>query len=166
MKSICFVLIIFSFYSCNNKEDANVSKYKNNHPNYKIETSRDTFYINEYVKALAVLETPFFKKEDSKIIVILDNDDNYSLKKDLSNQYQISFEGFHNLSYDTINQKWFKGYDFNKSSAFGKKLNKLGENKIRGYILEYITNEPPLDSIYDRGKVKKYYFEKKVFIKE
>ncbi len=164
MKYISIIFFLITFFSCKNEENLNISKLNNIDYRFKIETSRDTFHINEFVKAIASLETPFFVKENSKIIVIIESDENTPLKNDLSNEYEISIEAFHNLSVDSINQKWFEGYDFNKSSAFGKKFNSPGVKKIRGYVMEYITDEPQLDSIYDKNKVMKYYFEKDVII--
>lgn len=129
---------------------------------------KDTVFIHEYAKAFVELEEPFFNKEDSKIIVILEVDENYPLKKDLSNEFDIPVEGFHNLSFDTINQKWFniKKRSYNKCSVFGRKYSTFGNHKMRGYVLEYISENPPMDSISDEKKQRKYYFEKEIFVKD
>lgn len=165
MKKYFLLLIFFStLFSC--KEDkGSIEKNNSQAPlRYTIETARDTFYSNEFVKALVILNKPFF--ENSKIIVVLEEDENQPLANDLSNEYSIPVQGFHNLEFDTINQKWFEEYNFQKSSVFGKKFQNQGVNKLRGYILEYITNKPPIDSIYDKEKVRKYFFEKSIFIKD
>lgn len=167
MKRYHIALILIFFYSCkeNYKKDLETTPPQSI-SSFKIEVARDTFYSNEYVRGLATLNEPFFKKSTSKIIVVLEADENQPLMKDLSNEYDIPVQGFHNLEFDTINQKWFEDYDYQKSSVFGKKFKKQGATKIRGYILEYITNEPPIDSIYDKDKVRKYFFEKSIFVRD
>ncbi len=167
MKRYHIALILIYFCSCKENDKKN---FETTPPqsisHFTIEVARDTFYSDEYVRGLATLNRPFFKKPTSKIIVVLEADENQPLKKDLSNEYNIPVQGFHNLAFDTINQKWFKSYDFKKTSVFGKKYKNQGQRMIRGYIMEYITKEPPIDSIYSNDSVKKYYFEKKIYVKD
>src|SRR5690554_6750342 len=102
MKKYFLLLIFFStLFSC--KEDkGSIEKNNSQAPlRYTIETARDTFYSNEFVKALVILNKPFF--ENSKIIVVLEEDENQPLANDLSNEYSIPVQGFHNLEFDTIN---------------------------------------------------------------
>ncbi len=158
------ILFLFLFYSCNKNKENTISV--NNNFRFKIEISKDTVFLNEYVKGIVSLENPFFKKEDSKIVLVLEFDENYPLKKDLSNEYDIPIESYHNLSHDTFNQQWFEEYNFNKSSAFQRKFSTTGNKTIRGYVLEYISKDPPMDSITDKEKYRKYFFEKEVFVKD
>lgn len=133
----------------------------------KVELARDTIILDNYVKGLVILEKPFFQEVESKIIVVFEEDEKFPLKNDLSNELEIPIVAFHNLSVDIENQEWFPDYDFNKTSAFGKKFSTTGSKKLRGFVLEYITEEPPsLDTIIHDDKHKKHYFEKEVYVKD
>lgn len=167
MKTCLYLLVsILCLFSCKNNEVKKIVQNEPIEPRFEIEISTDTILKNEYLKAIVELKTPFFENDSSKIFVILENDENFPLKEDLSNEYDIPIEGFENLGRDTINQKWFREYDFNKASTFGRKFSTSGNKKIRGYILEYISKEPPLDSVANKELYRKYYFERDVYVLE
>lgn len=161
---LCIILTLI-FISCQENEKKKfVENKKSTENNVIIEISNDTISMNEFVKGIIYIKKSHFNDSKSKIALVLEADENFKLKKDLSNEYQIPIEVFQNLSNDSINQKWFKEYDFFKSVVFGKKFNESGNKKIRGYVLEYLTEEPPLDSIFPKGKVWKEYFEKDIYV--
>ncbi|MFS4469615.1 hypothetical protein [Maribacter sp. 2210JD10-5] len=153
-------LVIIQFSSCKGEDKSKA--ITNKQVGFKIETSSDTIYQGEYAKSFAFLEKPFFK--NSGMVVYMENDDEYSLKEDLSNEYDVNMEIFVNLRHDTINQKWMKGNDFDKTVVFGKKFDSTGSNTIKGYILEYYNKDLPIDSVFKSKKVKKYYFEKEIYV--
>ena len=144
-------------------------KLKGKEPNkadvvFKIFTSSDTVQVNEYLKCYAFLEVPHFKDKDSGIMIFVENDKQNSLKKDLTNEYDLDMDVFLNLTNDTINQKWLDQYNFDRTAVFGKKFESAGRKTMRGYILEYKGKVPPFDSCVDPKKIKKYYFEREIYV--
>jgi hypothetical protein len=160
---ILFFIGLFAFSNC--KKFKQTTDLKT--PLINIELARDTVFIQQYVKGLIVLKNPYFMDVESKIIVVFEDDENFPLMEDLSNELEIPIVAFHNLTFDVENQQWFPEYDFNKSVAFGKKFNTTGSKKLRGFVLEYITDDPPsLDTIIIDNKHKKHFFEKSIYIKD
>jgi|GEM_PF-7064976 len=157
-----FALIIIQFASCKIEKENQFKVVTKQQVAYKIETISDTVNVNEYLKSFAYLEKSYFK--NSGMMVIVDNDDDYNLKKDLSNEFDINRDLYLNLKYDTINQKWMEGNDFDKTVVFGRKFKYVGKDTIRGYILEYQNKDLPIDSVFKSEKVYKYYFEKEIFV--
>lgn len=134
---------------------------------FLIKLAKDTIGLKEFAKLSATLTSPYFSDTTSGIMVVLDNGKGAHLKSDLSNEFEIDMAIFLNLNFDTINQKWLGNVDYNKTVAFGKKFNTIGKDTIRGYILEYKGNTPPLgNSMDDTIEVKKYFFEKEIFIRK
>lgn len=156
-------LLITQFASCK-REKGNKSKVLTKQQvAFKIETSSDTVIVNEYLKSFAFLEKPYFK--NSGMMVYVENDDDYTLQKDLSNELDINMDIFPNLNHDAINQKWMKGNDFYRTTVFGRKFKSIGKDTIRGYILEYQNKDLSIDSVFKSEKVKRYYFEKEIYVK-
>lgn len=165
-----FISILFlslNFISCKiiNPKEIGENLYK---VPILVEVSSDTVEVNKYVKGMISLKKSYFSDKESKIVVVLEADENVQLKEDLSNEFQIGIEVFQNLNVDTINKKWFdeNEYDFNKSVLFGKRFDRVGNKIIRGYVLGYLTEEPPLDSIFPKEKVHKHYYEKDIYVIE
>lgn len=160
LKIFAFVILI-SIISCKNfdKDNRNIR--------YSIKLAKDTVKVQEPVKAIVYLAAPYFDDKNSKIVVFLELDANQPLKKDLSNYLDIPTVGFHNLENDTTNQKWSSDkLVYDQTSAIGLKFDKLGRNYLRGYILEYYTGDPLLDSIFDYSKTKKHFFQEEIYVEE
>lgn len=162
--------IVLLAIACHQKKEDKVNKEKidDDQEVLKIITSKDTIAINEPLRCLAHLKSPFFKDKDTEIMVFLDHDENKTLKKDLSNIYGLVMAVFTNLKLDTINQKWFAEdkYSYNTTVAFGRTFSSPGKKKIRGYILEYYDQDPRVlvDSIVEEDKIKRYYFEREIYV--
>lgn len=155
-----------SLISC--KKGTNVDKNKiDSVDSVYIEVLNDSIFLGEDVKCLAILDEPYFKTNNSRILVFIQIDDSIPLLEDLSNRDEVSLDVYYNLSYDTINQRWLKEFksNFDKTAVFGRKFFSSGENYLRGYILEYISDEAPIDTIFNIDEVRKYYFENKIFVK-
>ncbi|AWX45127.1 hypothetical protein HME9304_02137 [Flagellimonas maritima] len=152
------------FIGCRDKEQNETESNEENKEQvvFEIHTSADTVTVNKYLRCYAYLKKSHFK--NSGIIVYIANDDEYSLKQNLSNEYDVAMDIFPNLSHDTINQKWIGQYDFDKTAVFGRKFKSVGKDTIRGYILEYQNKELPMDSVFKSEEVKKYYFEKEIYV--
>ncbi len=132
-----------------------------------IEVLNDSLFLGEDIKCLAILDEPYFKTKRSRILVFIQIDDSIPLLENLSNEDEVSLDVYYNFFFDTINQKWFKEFkpNFGRTAIFGRKFLSLGENYLRGYILEYTSDEAPINRIFNTGEVRKYYFEKKIFVK-
>lgn len=132
-----------------------------------VDLAKDSIFLNENAKGLVILKKSFFSP-DAKMVVVLENNDETSLKSDLSNEYNIPIIAFFSLENDSLNQFLFssKDYNFRKTSAVGRMFTSSGDKLIRGYVMEYSTEEPPMEIIYDKDKVKKTYFEKKIYVKD
>ncbi len=132
---------------------------------FSVTAASDTITLGEYAKVFAKLKEPYFSNEHSEIMVFMENGDSIPLKSDLSNEYDIDIGIFLNLKHDTINQKWIRKMDYSKTVVFGRKFSRTGKDTIRGYIMEYLGNIPPIDDgALDSIPVKKYYFEEEVFV--
>ncbi|WP_417873995.1 hypothetical protein [Xanthomarina gelatinilytica] len=164
---IPILILGLTFISCkeNNPKEIGENLYKSP---ILIEVSSDTIEVNKYVRGMISLKKPYFSEKESKIVVVLEADENVQLKEDLSNEFQIGIEVFQNLNVDSMNKKLFdeNEYEFNQSALFEKKFDKTGNKIIRGYVLEYLTEKPPLDSIFPKEKVHKHYFEKEIYVFE
>ncbi|MBA3987148.1 MAG: hypothetical protein H0X63_11380 [Flavobacteriales bacterium] len=166
----CINIFSFIFYfvlivSCKNENQKN---QQINEGKYNITLLNDSIRLNEHLKAIAYIETPFFIDKNVRLIVYLENDENDPLKKDLSNERDIPFDLFISLDQDEYNQKWFKDYHFETSVVFGKKFSTPGEKTLRGYFLEYYGGnyDPKNDIVLEDGKMEKKYFEKTIYIKD
>ena len=159
-----FVISMVVFIGCNERKENKITI--NNQEIFEISMSKDTIAKNEYLRCFAYLENPSFKDKDSEIMVFLESNEVYPLEEDLSNEYDIPMEVFINLTLDTINQKWFEGYSYSKTVAFGRKFSSSGKKKIRGYILEYYDQDPRVlvDSIVEKDKIRRYYFEREIYV--
>ena len=168
MKYYLIIMLSVFILSCRDmpkKEMNNISKDEG--VSIVVELAKDSILINENAKGLVILKKPFFST-NAKMVVVLENNDETSLKSDLSNEYDIPIIAFLSLENDSLNQKFFssKDYNFRKTSAMGRMFTTSGDKLIRGYVMEYITDEPPMEMIYDKDKVKKTYFEKKIYVKD
>jgi len=161
-KILLFTIVFCSLISCS---DDNKKSYQGKR--YVIEIAKDTVSVNEKAKALIHLAIPYFEKEKSKIVVFLEYDENKNRHKNLSNNSKIPIVGFHNLQYDTINQKWSsEKLDYKRTSAIGLKFKTTGHQYLKGFILEYYEGDPLLDKKFDYSKSKKHYFKEKIYVKE
>lgn len=163
--SFLFMLL----YSCiegNHKLDTETIPVSREKGIVEFKIPKDTVFIDEYARGLAYLAKPYFSMGEPKIIVFVEDGEISSLKSDLSNLTAIDFLLYPNLDIDTINQRWFPEYktEYERTVAFGKKYETAGRKKIRGYIMEYISEYPPLDTILDENKTRKYFFEKSIYV--
>ena len=115
--------------------------------------NKDVYSIDEGFKAVAVLNVPMFD-ENGYIEVKIASDESLSdFNEDFSNENDLILKTYHNLTIDTDNKEWVDlsgGYEY--AVAFGRKLNNVGSQVIKGYILEK-TN----DSL--NSKQRKFYFK-------
>ncbi|SHI84850.1 hypothetical protein SAMN04488096_10585 [Mesonia phycicola] len=152
-----FFTMVLLFYSCKNKEERKVI--------ISIQLAKDTVKVGNYVKSIAYLEKPFYENKNSKIVLFLEADENKRLKRNLSNRNNIPMYAFHNLSIDTFNRKWSRGYEYDNTVAFTAKFDKVGTHSLRGFVVEYYDKDPLIDSIIQEDKIKRYFFEKNVYVK-
>lgn len=134
---------------------------------FSVTATSDTVQVGKFVKIFAKLKQPYFANAESEIMVFMENNDSLPLKSDLSNEYDIDMAIFLNLKNDTTNQKWVRNMDYEKTAIFGRNFSRTGMQTIRGYIMEYLGKVPPLDDkALDSIPVKKYYFEKEIYVED
>ncbi|TDQ28154.1 hypothetical protein CLV82_2966 [Zeaxanthinibacter enoshimensis] len=117
----------------------------------------DSSRVNQPLKAIAILLDSEFTNKNSQIFVALEENGEDTLKKDLSNEYELAMEFFANLEIDSFNQKWLQSKDKRHSAVFGKTFANPGKNTIRGYVWDFYGFEVT-DSIIP-SQSRKYYFE-------
>lgn len=122
---------------------------------------RDIFSVNDTLTVLAVLNVEWFKNDESYIEVKIASDESTTdFNEDFSNEKDVDIKTFYNLTVDIDNKNWVDlngGYEY--AAIFGKKLTHLGNQVIKGYLLEK-TN----DSI--QQKHRKYYFQIPIEVKD
>ena len=126
--------------------------------------NKDTIKLNEPIRGYVEIFSSVIRDYPSHVRAFIATDSvNYNY--DFSNEKEVELAKFNDLSIDTINQKWFKGADFNKLAVIGLYFNSTGEKYIRGYYQQYSFGpfkRQEFDSIIGR----KIYFEKKIFVKD
>lgn len=171
INKICLhLLLALLIISCNEKkapdQEVDISNFLLT-DHIKLELNNDTVLENSYLKGLVTLTKPRFTGKNSEIVVVIE-DSLEILKYDLSNERETFFAVFTNLECDTINRKYFPKYDPTKTAAFGKKMEKEGSHKIRGYVMEYYGIElgPNYDITSDSltDQKHKIYFEKEITV--
>lgn len=157
-KSILFIFFLsLVIMSCEQKASKEYTGKR-----YAIEMGKDTVQLNQPAKAIIHLAAPFSESEKTKIVVYLEADGYPIIKENDSLDYLPKL-GFHNLEYDTENQKWSSDrLDYGRTSAIGKSFKDIGEHYLRGYILEYYQGDPLLDSVFDYSNTRKHFFTQKV----
>lgn len=151
LKSIILVLFIL-LAACGEKEKTK----KRKEPTVVVKLL-DSSRVNEPLKAVAILLDSEFADKNSQIFVALEVNGDKTLKKDLSNEYDLDMDFFANLEIDSSNQKWLQSKDKRHSAVFGKVFSNPGKNTIRGYVWDFYGFEVK-DSIIP-SQSKKYYFE-------
>ena len=126
--------------------------------------NKDTISLSEPIRAHAFCGSPLLRENNSKIKVYLAKEKiNYN--SDFSNENEVKFDVFYDLSKDSINQKWYPNEDFSYLAVFGRWFDTPGEKMLRGYMIEYSYG--PFDDIkLDSAKAQPIYFEKKIFVRD
>jgi len=125
---------------------------------------RDTIRLNEPMRAIVFMASKFFKSKESKMMVFLAKGSS-NFTKNFSNESKIVLDTFYDLTKDTINQKYYKNFDFSKIVVFGKWFDKTGRKDIRGYVSEYYEKEPTEnDSIVKEERI--IYFDIPIYVKD
>ena len=164
-KSVLVFILTFILVSCLNEKKDNEKISDNAQVVFSVTAASDTIALNEFAKLNAKLKRPYYSDAHSEIMVLIENNDSFPLKPDLSNENDIEIAVFLNLKHDTLNQKWMKDVDYDKTVVFGRKFSRTGKDTIRGYIMEYLGYTPPIDDYaLDSVPVKKYYFEEEIFV--
>lgn len=162
MSKFLILILCFVILSCKNKDS--VEEYSGRR--YSINIAKDTVKVDQMTKTLIYLAAPYSDSKDTKIVVYLEAD-GYSISKENDSLDQLPKLGFHNLEYDKGNRKWASNkLEYERTSAIGKKFKEIGEQYLRGYILEYYKGDPLLDSVFDYSDTRKHFFEEKIFIIE
>ncbi|GEM_PF-1132110 len=127
---------------------------------------KDTLKLNQEFVSIVHVRCPYYKLEDSKILVCLPNSETKKMNKDFSNIKELGYKCFKDfkttkikVSTEDVNTKHL--------SRITKKFKTPGEKLVRGIIYEYLVKEK--DSIgLDRAleNAHKMYFEIPVFVKD
>ncbi|AWG24970.1 hypothetical protein [Flavobacterium kingsejongi] len=125
--------------------------------------SKDTLKINEPFAASIICNSPLMREKNSQIIVILGEEKN-NFAKNFSNEKRVKTDTFYNLNRDKQNRINFPNANFNYVVVFGRWFDTPGKKIIRGYMLEYFTDEPINKNDVRRGE-RRVYFEKEIYVK-
>ena len=130
--------------------------------------NKDTIKLNEPIKGFVEIGSSVIRDHPSNLRAFIAKDStNYNY--DFSNEKEVKFAKFNDLTIDSLNQKWAgEGTDFSKLAFIGLRYNSIGEKKLRGYYQEYALG-PFVDG--DGQKIdsiigQKVYFEKKLYVKD
>lgn len=128
--------------------------------------NKDTIKLNEPIRGFVEIGSSVIRDHPSNLRAFIAKD---STNYDFSNEKEVKFAKFNDLTIDSINQKWAgEGTDFSKLAFIGLRYNSIGEKTLRGYYQEYAIG-PFIDE--DGLKVDsiighKIYFEKKLYVKD
>lgn len=130
--------------------------------------NRDTVKLNEPIKGFVEIRSSVIRDQPSNIRAFIAKD-SLNFNYDFSNEKEINFAKFNDLTIDSINQKWAGDKtDFSKLAFIGLRFNTIGDKNLRGYYQQYAIGPfieekgQRVDSIIGH----KIYFEKKVYVKD
>ncbi len=118
----------------------------------------DTISIKEPLEILACIDIGHFKGIKIKAKVYISSGYGNSINNDFSNLELIELDTVFNLAIDSINGPTFPEFNQERCAAFGKWYDSIGENNIRGVIVEYYKDSTNV-------RENRFYFEKKVYVK-
>ncbi|MGJ8684849.1 MAG: hypothetical protein ACSHWW_09500 [Nonlabens sp.] len=128
--------------------------------------NKDTIYLNEPFRAIAVCNSPRLSNYNSQTRLFLHTE---------SEEFNIYFPNdsiirkmeFKNLETDTINQKWFpnvKTDRYKYVTTFGCYFKNPGNKLLRGYMEEYAIG--PFKDFSSDSITARTYFEKRIYVKD
>lgn len=124
--------------------------------------TNDTISVSEYYYAYAFCGSPLLRDFDSRIKVVVDN--NNRLNMDFSNINSVKLDTFQCAKIDTIHNANFGTYNLNRVSAFSGKFETAGKKLIRGFMIEY--SDKYIDKYGRSGYAEsRTYFEKNIYVK-
>jgi hypothetical protein len=106
--------------------------------------NRDTLKLNEPIRGYVEIFSHLITDHPANVRVLLAREEkNYNY--DFSNEKEVKLDTFYDLTKDTINQKWYKGAEFNDLASFGQWYETVGEKTLRGYYQQYFMGPTELD---------------------
>jgi hypothetical protein len=136
--------------------------------------NKDTIKLNEPIIGYADINSSVIRKDTSNARVFLARQ-GANFNRTFSNKDKVSLITFNDLTKDTVNQKWFPGYEKNKLVAFGYWFDSIGTYNIRGYYQQHSYGPFKHEEIYTKTLAEtgkeldsitggEIYFEKKVVV--
>jgi hypothetical protein len=106
--------------------------------------NRDTLKMNEPIIGYVEIFSHLITDHPANVRVLLAREEkNYNY--DFSNEKEVKLDTFYDLTKDTINQKWYKGAEFNDLATFGQWYKTVEEKTLRGYYQQYFMGPTELD---------------------
>lgn len=143
-----------------------INKKRSNY--FEVIMEKDTILLSEPIKVKVDLIAPFFKENNSSIMVIVAKDYSIDFNDDFSNANEVIMDTTFNLNIEKDMRKALGlESDFRRTSIFGKYFNDIGLQKLRGIIVEYYYTENTVpDSLGNNYYEKVQYFELPVYVQD
>ncbi|PKO99293.1 MAG: hypothetical protein CVU03_02395 [Bacteroidetes bacterium HGW-Bacteroidetes-2] len=132
-----------------------------NKGNYYYIFNKDTISVNDTLEYRFYLFQPYFSYDSDMLVVMPENDND--LKEDFSNIDDIKKNTFYSLKNDGIPHPEIpKEVPKNHNANFGIIYKKPGEERIRGYISEYVKDKKDTTKRMERI----LFFDETIYVKD